>query len=198
MVSSDYCSCAHIFGVSRSSMLQIISTYGLLSSTNIRPLGATMFAPGVKQAMENLHSENDYFAPLAVSIYVLGWGLAPLVVAPLSEVQGRSIVYTTCNILFICFTIACAMSPNAVTLIVFRFLEGAVSSAPLAIGGGTISDVIAVEKRGLALSLFMLGPVLGPSIGPALGGYITSTLGWAWIFWMLAIAVCFNFFKPAM
>ena len=82
------------------------------------------------------------------------------------------------------------MSPDVVTLIIFRFLEGAVSSAPLTIGGGTISDVIPVEKRGLALSLFMLGPVLGPSIGPALGGYITSTLGWTWIFWILAIAVC--------
>jgi multidrug resistance protein len=156
-----------------------------------------MFAPGVKQAMEYLRNDKDYFAPLAVSIYVLGWAFGPLVVAPLSELQGRYIVYTTCNILFIAFTVACALSPNVITLICFRFLEGAVSSSPLTIGGGTISDVIPVEKRGLALSLFMLGPVLGPSVGPALGGYITNTLGWTWIFWILAAIVSLFFMKES-
>ncbi|KAH8799827.1 major facilitator superfamily domain-containing protein [Xylogone sp. PMI_703] len=154
--------------------------------TFLIPLGATMFAPGVKQAMEDLQNTNDVLAPLAVSIYILGWALGPLVVAPLSEVQGRWIVYSICNILFVVFTAACALSRNVIMLITFRFLAGAVGSAPLTIGGGSISDMIPVERRGLALSLFMLGPVLGPSIGPALGGWITSTFGWTWIFWVLS------------
>jgi multidrug resistance protein len=154
-----------------------------------RPLGATMFAPGVKQAMQDLNSTNGVLAPLAVSIYILGWALGPLVVAPLSEVRGRWIVYSTCNILFVVFTVACALSTDVSMLITFRFFAGAMGSAPLTIGGGTISDLIPVEKRGIALSLFMLGPVLGPSVGPAAGGYLTQVLGWRWIFWILAIVV---------
>jgi multidrug resistance protein len=164
----------------------------LINFASNRPLGATMFAPGVKQAMQDFHSKNAVLAPLAVSIYVLGWALGPLIVAPLSEVQGRWIVYSTCNILFVAFTVACALSTNITMLITFRFLAGAMGSAPLTIGGGTISDLIPVEKRGVALSLFMLGPVLGPSVGPAAGGYLTQVLGWRWIFWILAIIVRFS------
>lgn len=148
-----------------------------------------MFAPGVKQAMDEFHSVDDAVTSLAVSIYILGWALGPLILAPLSEVQGRWIVYSTCDILFVCFTIACAISSNLVMLIVFRFLAGAVGSTPLAIGGGTISDLIPIQKRGLAFSLFMLGPVLGPSVGPVMGGFLTNSAGWRYIFWVLGILV---------
>ena len=154
-----------------------------------RPLGATMFAPGVKQAMEEFHNFDDAVTSLAVSIYVLGWALGPLIFAPLSEAQGRWIVYSICNVLFVCFTIACATSTDLVMLIVFRFLAGAVGSTPLTIGGGTISDLIPIQKRGLAFSLFMLGPVLGPSIGPVIGGILTNSMGWRYIFWAIGILV---------
>ncbi|KAM0815815.1 hypothetical protein AB5N19_01615 [Seiridium cardinale] len=83
--------------------------------------------------------------------------------------------------------IACALSPNAGTLIVFRFLAGAVGSTPFAIDGGTISDLIPVQERDFALSLYILGPILGPSVGPLAGGFLTDTLSWRWVFWILAL-----------
>lgn len=148
-----------------------------------------MFAPAIQQVMQDFGSTNRALSSLVISIYVLGWALGPLAVAPLSEVQGRLVVYTWSNVLYIALTICCALSPSLEALVLFRFLAGAVGSTPLTIGGGTISDFIPVQKRGLALSLYMFGPILGPSIGPFIGGYVTDALSWRWIFWILAIVV---------
>ncbi|KAI1379511.1 major facilitator superfamily domain-containing protein [Hypoxylon crocopeplum] len=162
-----------------------VAIVGLL--TFLVPLGATMFAPAIQQVMRDFESTNEVIASLIVSIYVLGWGLGPLIVAPLSEVWGRLAVYTGSNLLYVVSTAACALSPGLGSLVVFRMLAGTMGSTPLTIGGGTISDLVPVQQRGLALSLYMFGPILGPSIGPLIGGFLTETLGWRWIFWVLAI-----------
>ncbi|KAK3376224.1 major facilitator superfamily domain-containing protein [Lasiosphaeria ovina] len=151
------------------------------------PLGATMFAPAIQQVTADLHTKPDsVLASLAVSVYVLGWALGPLALAPLSETHGRLVVYTWSNVLYVACTAGCALAPTAEALVAARFLAGAVGSTPLAIGAGTIADLVPVQRRGLALSLYMLGPILGPSVGPLVGGYVTDTLGWRWIFWLLA------------
>ena len=148
-----------------------------------------MFAPGVGQVMNEFDNSNELLAALVVSIYVLGLGAGPLVIAPLSEVYGRLICYTICSILFVVFTIACAVSTNLSMLIAFRLLAGCAGSSPLAIGGGTIADLFKAEERGVAIALYSLGPVLGPAIGPVAGGFLSQAKGWRWIFWLLAIVV---------
>ena len=89
------------------------------------------------------------------------------------------------NILFVIFTVACAVSSNLNKLIGFQFLAGAAGSSPLANGGGTISDLVAQEKRGAAMALFGIGPLLGPVVGPVAGGYLAEAEGWRWVFWVI-------------
>ena len=148
-----------------------------------------MFAPGVPQVMTEFNSSSNLLAGLVVSIYILGFALGPLLVAPMSEQKGRIVVYHTCNLLFLIFTILNAVSHNMAMLIVFRFLAGAAGAAPITIGSGTIADLIPRERRGLTMSLWSLGPILGPMVGPIAGGFITQSLGWRWVFWVLAIVV---------
>ena len=50
-------------------------------------------------------------------------------------------------------------------LIAFRFLAGCAGAAPLTIGGGSIADLMVAEKRGGAMAIFALGPLLGPVVG---------------------------------
>ena len=71
---------------------------------------------------------------------------------------GRNPLYHTCNCLFVIFNIACAVSSDLNMLIGFRFLSGCAGAAPLALGGGTIADVISREQRGTAMSVWMSGP----------------------------------------
>jgi multidrug resistance protein len=148
-----------------------------------------MFAPGVTQLMLDFHSTSSTLSSFVVSVYVLGFATGPLILAPLAELYGRLYVYHVCNVLFIVFTVACAVSSNLGMLIGFRFLEGCAGSAPLTLGGGTIADLIPQQYRGTAMAMYTLGPVVGPVIGPVAGGYLAEAEGWRWVFWLLGIAV---------
>ncbi|KAH6844758.1 putative MFS multidrug transporter [Chaetomium sp. MPI-CAGE-AT-0009] len=161
---------------------------GIISAlTFITPLASSMFAPGVPQLMAEFGSSNPLLADFVVSVYVLGFAIGPLVLAPASELYGRAIIYHVCNIGFIAFTVACAVSSNLGMLIAFRFFQGCFGSAPVTNGGGTIADLIAQEKRGGVIAIYALGPILGPVIGPVAGGYLVAGRGWRWVFWVLAI-----------
>lgn len=149
-----------------------------------------MFAPGVPQLMEEFHSSSETLASFVVSIFVLGFAFGPLFLAPLSELYGRLIVYDVCAVLFLVFTIACAVASNLGMLIGFRFLAGLFGGVPLAIGGGTIADLFPREQRGLATTVYSMGAVTGPAFGPVIGGYLSQAKDWRWIFWLLSIMVC--------
>lgn len=109
--------------------------------------------------------------------------------APLSELYGRLMPYHITNVLFTIFTVGSALSPSIPALIVFRLLCGMEASAVLNLGGATVADLFIQEERGLAMAVWTFGPLLGPAIGPVLGGYVTETLGWRWVFWIVAILV---------
>lgn len=139
--------------------------------------------------MSEFKSTNDELGTFTVSVFVLGYAFGPLLLAPMSEIIGRSPVYHVSNILFLIFTVACALSKNISMLIGFRFLQGCVGGTPLVIGSGSISDLVAPQNRAQAMALWSLGPMLGPVIGPLAGGYLADAVGWRWDFWICAIAV---------
>lgn len=69
----------------------------------------------------------------------------------------------------------------------FRFLAGIGGSGCLTLGAGVIADLFLVEERGLATSVWSLGPLFGPVVGPICGGFIAQQIGWRWVFWILLI-----------
>jgi hypothetical protein len=108
---------------------------GIVSAlTFITPLAPSMFAPGVPQLMEEFHSSSTLLTGFVVSVYVLGFAIRPLILAPAPELLGRAIIYHVCNIGFTVLTVACAVSTNLGMLITFRFFQGCFGSAPVTNG----------------------------------------------------------------
>ncbi|KAF7122566.1 hypothetical protein CNMCM5793_000591 [Aspergillus hiratsukae] len=157
-------------------------------NTFITPLASSMFAPGVANVMRDFHSTDTMLASFVVSVFVLGYMVGPFLIAPLSEMYGRVPLYHACNILFLIFTIACAVAQSLPQLIVFRLLAGIAGVCPLTIGSGTVADMIQKEKRAGIMAVWALGPILGPVIGPVAGGFLAEAEGWRWVFWVIAIA----------
>lgn len=155
-----------------------------------------MFAPGIPEVLRDFNSSSLTLGGLVVSIYVLGYAAGPIIVAPMSELYGRSPVYHVSNVLFIIFTIACAVSSSLSMLIVFRFFEGVAGSTVITIGGGTVADLFIPEERGKAMAIWSMGPLLGPVIGPVAGGFLAEAEGWRWVFWVITIAVGVALFDP--
>lgn len=161
---------------------------GLVSTiTFITSLASTIFAPAVPSVMDDFDNNNAELKSFVISVYIIGFCVGPLVLSPLSELYGRSPVMHSSNIFFLIFTIACAVSTNVEMFIVFRLFMGLAGCPPLTLGGGTIADLMPQEKRGKALSIWTMGPLLGPVVGPIVGGYLAQGAGWRWIFWLVAI-----------
>lgn len=116
--------------------------------------------------MEEFDTTNETVGSFVTSVYLLGYAFGPLVLAPLSELYGRVIIYNLCNLIFLVFNIACAKAPSMNSLIVFRLFAGFAGSCPLTLGAASIVDMIALENRGKAMAGWVLGPLIGPVVGP--------------------------------
>ncbi|KAJ1715371.1 putative MFS multidrug transporter [Aspergillus flavus] len=155
--------------------------------TFLTPLTSSIVAPAQGLVMKDFHSTNRTLASFVVSIYLVGFAVGPLFLAPLSEIYGRLRVYQVGTFIFTIWNIAGALAPNVGALLVFRLFAGISGSGPVTLGAGSVADMFARQERGVAMSLYGLGPLLGPVIGPIAGGYLSQAQGWRWVFWLLAI-----------
>jgi multidrug resistance protein len=146
-----------------------------------------MFAPGIPRILAEFHETSSITATFILSVYILGFAFGPLVVAPMSEIYGRSLLYNIGNVLFTIFTVCTALSNSIGMMMAFRFLMGVAGSVPITIGSGSIADMMPVEMRGRAMAAWALGPLLGPCIGPVAGGYLIRAAGWRWVYWLITI-----------
>ncbi|KAH6959616.1 major facilitator superfamily domain-containing protein [Ilyonectria sp. MPI-CAGE-AT-0026] len=164
-------------------------------------LAATLFAPAAADLAHDFSITDSKIMVLTVSVYMLGFAIGPLLVAPMSELHGRFWIYNICNVCFLTMNIGCAAAPNLGGFLACRFFAGAAGSAPVTIGGGTIADVTKPETRGKAMAGFALGPLLGPVLGPVIGGFVAADLGWRWTLWIISIlsginlAICAIFMR---
>jgi MFS family permease len=131
-----------------------------------------MVAPALNKIGQDLGVDSDIERSLMLSIFVLAYAIGPLFLGPLSEIYGRVIVLQLSNLFFLAFNIGCGFAQSKGQLIAFRFLSGLGGSAPLALGGGVLSDCWRAEERGKSISIYSLAPLLGPAVGPIAGGFI--------------------------
>ncbi|KAG8731223.1 hypothetical protein FRC11_004697 [Ceratobasidium sp. 423] len=151
-------------------------------------LGSSIVTGDIPGPMEEFQVSEEV-VNLTVTLFVVGFGVGPLVFAPMSEILGRYPVYCISMGLYFIFTLPSALAPNIGCLIVSRALAGIASSAPMTNVGGTLADIWDVEDRGAAMAVFSSSIFMGPCIGPLIGGFIGETIGWRWIYWVLFIFV---------
>ena len=82
-------------------------------------------------------------ASLGLALYVIGYGIGPLVFSPMSEIPriGRNPVYIITMFVFVILSIPTAFAPNFTSLMVLRFLQGFFGSPCLASGGASLADM---------------------------------------------------------
>ena len=75
----------------------------LLSAiTLVTPFASSILSPGIASLSLEFGVTDDIVASLTVSIYLLGYVVGPLFLAPLSEIYGRLPVYHITNWIFFC------------------------------------------------------------------------------------------------
>jgi DHA1 family multidrug resistance protein-like MFS transporter len=135
-----------------------------------------------EEGIEKEFHVNSIDASLGLSMYVLGYGVGPLVLSPLSEIAviGRSPVYIVTMALFVILSIPTAFVKNFAGLVVLRFIQGFLCSPCLASGPATMGDIYSFLSLPFALSIWVVANCCGPSLGPLLSGFAVPVEGWRW------------------
>ncbi|KAF4158046.1 hypothetical protein CNMCM6936_003680 [Aspergillus lentulus] len=139
---------------------------------------------GATGIAEEFHVSSEV-TTLCLSLYVLGFAIGPVLLAPLSEYFGRQPVYVVSWFLLFIFQLPLALAPNIGTIIVCRFLAGCAGGAPLTNTGGSISDLWERNSSGGPMAVYGLSSTFGPPTALVMSGYIGLNAGWRWIFWVL-------------
>lgn len=124
---------------------------------------------------------------LTITLFVIGFGVGPMVFAPFSEIWGRRPIYGVTLFCAVVFTIPGAVAQNIGTLLVTRFIAGVAFSAPMSLVGGTLADLWKNEERGVPMAAFSAAPFIGPGVGPLVGGFLGDAKGWRWLYWIQLI-----------
>ena len=133
--------CFYTFVVYTSSAIYTSSTEGVMEHFGVSQIKAT----------------------LGLSLYVLGYGIGPLIFSPLSEIPriGRNPVYIVTMILFVVISIPTALVNSWSGLMALRFFQGFFGSPCLASGGASLGDMYSLMALPYAMMAWVSAAYCG-------------------------------------
>ncbi|KAK5126644.1 hypothetical protein LTR85_009578 [Meristemomyces frigidus] len=169
-----------------SNKRKSILTWMSVTATMLTAYTAGSYSAGIDQMTEEWHV-SEVAATVGITIFTCGFGVAPMVLAPFSEINGRRPMFVVTGVLFVVFQIVCAVTPTYAGMLVARFLVGCMGSTFSTMVGGVVSDIYHAKDRNTAMALFSGGALLGTGLGPLVSGFIAQNTTWRWIFYVQII-----------
>ncbi|KAF2104995.1 MFS general substrate transporter [Rhizodiscina lignyota] len=126
---------------------------------------------------------------LTTGLYMMGLGIGSVVASPTAILFGKRPVYLVGSILFILSAVWCALSPNFPSLIVARIFQGIAVSPVECLPSATVAEIFFLHERAYRLGIYTLLLLGGKNLVPLVSAAIINSLGWRWVFWMVAIVV---------
>src|SRR5690349_12535843 len=119
-----------------------------------------------------------------VTIYMITQAVVIPAAPYLTTKFGGKRAYVWTLSAFLLGSLMCGLAWNLPSLIFFRFIQG--------IGGGILLPMVLIllyqafppEERGTASGVMGVPLMVAPAVGPVLGGYLVSSFGWQWAFFI--------------
>lgn len=165
-------------------------------------MGSSIYSSSAEGVMKEFGVSQEA-ASLGLALYVIAYGVGPLIFSPLSEIPaiGRNPPYMITMAIFVILGIPAALTPTFGGLITVRFLQGFFGSPALATGGASLQDMYSIVKLPYVLSLWAFAATCGPALGPVISGFSVAAENWRWSLWEILwlagpVFLCMLFFLP--
>jgi DHA1 family bicyclomycin/chloramphenicol resistance-like MFS transporter len=168
----------------RNKNFYLILILGLL--TAIGPFSIDMYLPAFPDIAKSLHSSVAQVT-LSLSSFFIGISAGQLLYGPLLERFGRKKPLYTGLCIYLLASVGCAFAASVNALILLRLLQALGGCVGMVAARAMVRDLFEVKENAKVFSMLMLVVAVSPIIAPTLGGYITSVLGWRYVFAMLII-----------
>jgi EmrB/QacA subfamily drug resistance transporter len=139
--------------------------------------------------------------PWVVTVYLLTSTAVTPLYGKFSDSHGRRITMLIGIVIFIIGSIACAIAPNMLILILARGLQGLGGGGLIALAQTIVADLVPPKERGKYQVYFASVFMASSLLGPVLGGFFAEHLHWSVIFWinlplgLIALFITFHTLK---
>ena len=158
----------------------------LASMTAVIALSIDMSLPA-QPTLAHAFEIEDSTAGLTLSVFMIGYAIAQLIVGYLSDAWGRRRVLIAGLGLFSLGAIACALAPSIEVLLVCRVLQGIGGSAAPVVARAMVRDTQPAQQAARLLSTMLATLAIAPMVAPSIGAGLLAVFGWRAIFATLAL-----------
>jgi DHA1 family bicyclomycin/chloramphenicol resistance-like MFS transporter len=125
-------------------------------------------------------------AGLTMSLFMLGFAIAPLFYGPASDRYGRKPVVLFACSLFVVAGFGCALARSLPALLTWRVVQGAGAGASMTIALAIVRDLFEGQAARTKLSHVAVATMVVPMVAPTAGAALLALGGWRSIHAVLA------------
>jgi DHA1 family bicyclomycin/chloramphenicol resistance-like MFS transporter len=151
------------------------------------PLSIDMGLPALALIQASLAASAGQ-ATLTLSVFLVGYGAAQLLVGPVSDRVGRRPVMLGGLVLFALGGVGCALAPSIGLLLACRLVAGIGAAGSTTLVMAIVRDVFTGQAARVQISTVSMVMSVAPMIAPSIGGLMLLLGGWRFIYSLLAIA----------
>lgn len=150
------------------------------------PLSIDMGLPALSIIADNLHT-SDPASAMTLSLFLLGFAIAPLFCGPLSDRHGRRPVLLFGCAAFALAALGCTFAPTIEILLFCRAIQGLGSGAATVLSTALVRDLFEGHEARHRLAQVGVMRSFAPMIAPTLGAWILSFANWRTIYGTLSV-----------
>lgn len=116
-----------------------------------------------------------FLLSMTIGICISGW---------LGENYGAKRIFLFSQLIYIGSSIGCGFSPSISFLIFFRVFQGFAGGMAIPLGMSVLLKAMPQSLWAKTSAYMNTVTLIAPALGPIFGAYVTSLMGWQWIFFL--------------
>lgn len=149
----------------------------ILFLTTVEQVAVDVYLPSLP-AMTDYFGVPSSYLQNTLTLYLLGFGLSPLLLGPISDRYGRRPILIAGLCVYLFASLLCTLSNHIYWLLCGRLLQG-IASGGIVVANSAMSRDCYRGKELITVSAYMsIVWSLVPIIAPTIGGYVQYYSGW--------------------
>lgn len=116
-----------------------------------------------------------FLLSMTIGISISGW---------LGDAYGARRIFLFSQAMYMISSIGCGLSYNLFSLVLFRIAQGFAGGMAIPLGMATLMKTMPQSRWAKTNASMNMVTLIAPALGPIFGAYVTSLLGWRWIFFL--------------